>query len=190
MEKNIKTDIKKLIFDKIEILQRSEKTLKKFFPFTMEDLNDDPEGCIEVIEDYLEQHSDKIIDFEFDTWIDESAMIPVIMLKMKLVPSISSHLMSIRSLNNLLPSSVEVEIIQEEISEIFFRYSYELNDKKTREEIMNAIKYHFYLDKIEDRTTVEDIDNQTFNFVIIKDGKEINLKDYPNYIASKKRFEE
>ena len=54
MEKSIKTDIRGMIFEKMESLQRGPKTIKKFFPFTMEDLVDDYEGCIEVIEDFIE----------------------------------------------------------------------------------------------------------------------------------------
>ena len=92
MEQSIKTEIRDQIFKKIENLQREPQTVKKFFPFTAEDLNKDPEGCIEVIEDYLEQHKDKILDFEFESWMDESVMIPVIMLKMKLLPEISKFL--------------------------------------------------------------------------------------------------
>lgn len=192
MEQNIKTEIREMIFNKIEKLQREPQTIKKFFPFTMEDLNDDPEGCIEVIEDYLEQHKDKILDFEFESWIDESAMIPVLMLKIELVPSMSKFLVSMRSLNNLLPSRVESDIIREEITEIFAQHQWEFNDEKTRETIANKLKYGIGLifDDVEDRTTQEQIDKGGFNFILKKGGSEMTIEEYLQSIADKKRFED
>jgi hypothetical protein len=158
----------------------------------MEDLNNDPEGCIEVIEDYLEQHQDKILDFEFESWIDESAMIPVIMLKMKLIPGISKFLMSMRSLNNLLPSSVESDIIREEITEIFAQHKWEFNDEENRGTIANKIKYGLGLifDEVEDRTTPEQADKGGFSFIIKKEDSEMTIDEYLQSIADKKRFEE
>jgi len=103
MIENIKTEIRDLIFKKIEKLQRDSQTLKKFFVFNITDLSDDYEGCIEVIEDYLEQHQDKIKDFSFDTWIDEVTMQPVLMMKIELIPTMSVHLSNNSILNNLLP---------------------------------------------------------------------------------------
>jgi len=195
MEQNIKTEIREMIFNKIEKLQREPQTIKKFFPFTMEDLNDlndDPEGCIEVIEDYLEQHKDKILDFEFESWIDESAMIPVLMLKMELVPSMSKFLVSMRALNNLLPSSVESDIMREEITEIFSQHQWEFNDEKTRATIANKLKYGIGLifDDVEDRTTSEQIDKGGFNFILKKGDSEMTIEEYLQSIADKKRFED
>lgn len=192
MENNIKTEIREMIFNKIEKLQREPQTIKKFFPFTMEDLNDDPEGCIEVIEDYLEQHKDKILDFEFESWIDESAMIPVLMLKMELVPSMSKFLVSMRALNNLLPSRVESDIMREEITEIFAQHQWEFNDEKTRATIANKLKYGIGLifDDVEDRTTPEQIDKGGFNFILKKGDSEMTIEEYLQSIADKKRFED
>ena len=192
MENKIKTEIREMIFNKIEKLQREPQTIKKFFPFTMEDLNDDPEGCIEVIEDYLEQHKDKILDFEFESWIDESAMIPVLMLKMDLVPSMSKFLVSMRALNNLLPSSVESDIMREEITEIFSQHQWEFNDEKTRATIANKLKYGIGLifDDVEDRTTSEQIDKGGFNFILKKGDSEMTIEEYLQSIADKKRFED
>lgn len=192
MEQSIKTEIRDLIFKKIENLQRDAQTIKKFFPFTMEDLNDDPEGCIEVIEDYLEQHKDKILDFEFESWIDESAMIPVLMLKIKLIPGMSKFLMSMRQLNNLLPSSVESDIIREEITEIFSQHQWEFNTKENRAVIAHKIKYGLGLtfDDVEDRTTPEQIDKGGFNFILKKGDSEMTIEEYLQSIADKKRFED
>ena len=192
MENKIKTEIREMIFNKIEKLQREPQTIKKFFPFTMEDLNDDPEGCIEVIEDYLEQHKDKILDFEFESWIDESAMIPVLMLKMELVPSMSKFLISMRALNNLLPSRIESDILREEITEIFSQHQWEFNDEKTRANIANKLKYGIGLifDDVEDRTTPEQIDKGGFNFILKKGDSEMTIEEYLQSIADRKRFED
>lgn len=189
MTENIKNDIRSLIFEKLEALQRGPATLKKFFVFSMEDLRDDYEGCIEVIEDYIDQHKDKILDFEFDSWIDESAMVPVILMRMKLVPTLSSNLSNIRSLNNLLPSSVEADIIREEITNIVSEYQWELNDEKTRSHLADRLKFKLGVEKIEDRTSNDDVDKSKFTFFVVKNGEEIELNEYLNYIADQKRFE-
>ena len=189
MTESIKSDIRNLIFKKIEKLQREPQTLKKFFVFSIEDLNQDYEGCIQVIEDYIESHKDKILDFEFESWVDESAMIPVVMMKIHLVPSLSSHLMSIKQLNNLLPSSTESDIVREEISEILSKYSWDLNTEETRKSIMDNIKFRLDIESIEDRTSPENIDSGILNFVIKKDGLEMNINEYLDHIASEKRFE-
>jgi hypothetical protein len=189
MEKNTKEEIRNLIFAKIEKIQRNEQTLKKFFVFNSTDLKDDYEGCIEVIEDYLDQHKDKVMDFEFETWIDEITMQPVLMMKLYLIPSMSIHLSNNHILNNLLPSSVEADILREEISEIFHQHSFEFNNEETRKSIISRIKFKLPLIEIEDRTSEDDINNQRFNFVIQKDGKEISLNDYIESIASIGRFE-
>jgi hypothetical protein len=186
---NIKTEIRDLIFKKIEKLQREPQTLKKFFVFNNTDLTDDYEGCMEVIEEYLDQHKDKILDFFFETWIDEITMQPVLMLKMKLVPTISSFLLNNKLLNNLLPSSVEGDILREEISEIFNQHAFEFNEGETRKSIISKIKFRLPLIDIEDRTTDEDNDNQSFNFIVKSRGEEMSLNDYIESISKAGRFE-
>lgn len=187
--KSIKTDIRGKIFEKIENLQRGPKTIKKFFPFTMEDLIDDYEGCIEVIEDFIEIHNDKIIDFEFESWIDEISMAPVLMMKIYLVPTISGHLSNISYLNNLVPSSVEADIIREEITNIISEYQFEFNDEKTRSDLANRLKFKLSADDVIDRTTEGLVDEGKSRFIVVKDGKELELNDYINHIANQKRFE-
>jgi hypothetical protein len=189
MEKNIKKDIRETIFEKIESLQRGPKSIKKFFPFTMEDLTDDYEGCIEVIEDYIDMHKDKIMNFEFESWIDEVTMTPVLMMKMYLVPTIANHLSNIGHLNNLVPSSVESDIIREEITNIISEFQWEFNDEKTREVLANRLKFKLGAEDIIDRTTKEDVDNNKYTFYVVKNGKELELNDYINHIAEKRRFE-
>jgi hypothetical protein len=190
MEKNTKEEIRNLIFAKIEKIQRNEQTLKKFFVFNSTDLKDDYEGCIEVIEDYLDQHKDKVMDFEFETWIDEITMQPVLMMKLYLIQSMSIHLSNNHILNNLLPSSVEADILREEISEIFHQHSFEFNKEEARKSIISRIKFKLPLIEIEDRTSEDDIDNQRFNFVIKKNGQEMSLNDYIESIANIGRFEQ
>lgn len=189
MEKNIKVDIRETIFEKIESLQRGPKTIKKFFPFTIEDLIEDYEGCIEVIEDYIDTHKDKIMDFEFESWIDEVSMTPVLMMKIYLVPTIASHLSNVVYLNNLLPSSVESDIIREEITNIISEYREGFNDEKTRSDLANKLRLKLMVDDILDKTSDEDSDNQEFTFVVVKEGKELELNEYLDQIAAQKRFE-
>lgn len=189
MEKSIKTDIRGMIFEKMESLLRGPKTIKKFFPFTMEDLSDDYEGCIEVIEDFIEMHKDKIIDFQFESWIDELSMSPVLMMKMYLVPTIEGHLSNIGHLSNLVPSRVESDIIREEITNIISEYQFEFNDEKTRANLASRLKFKLSVDDVIDRTPTELADEGKFKFIIIKDSKEMELNEYLDYIADQKRFE-
>ena len=189
MEKNIKVDIRETIFEKIESLQRGPKTIKKFFPFTIEDLIEDYEGCIEVIEDYIDTHKDKIMDFEFESWIDEVSMTPVLMMKIYLVPTIASHLSNVVYLNNLLPSSVESDIIREEITNIISEYREGFNGEKTRSDLANKLRLKLMVDDILDKTSDEGRDNQEFTFVVVKEGKELELNEYLDQIAAQKRFE-
>lgn len=190
MEKEIKTDIRETILEKMEDLQRGPKTIKKFFPFTMGDLVDDYEGCMEVIEDFIDMHKDKIEDFEFESWIDEVTMTPVLMMKMYLVPTISNHLSNITHLNNMLKSSVEADIIREEITNIISEYQWEFNDKKTRDDLANRLKFKLNADDVIDSTTDVLVDEGKFSFVVVKDGKQMELNEYIDYIKSKKRFED
>lgn len=178
------------IFKKIEELQRREPTLKKFFVFTLEDLQDDPEGCLEVLEDYLETNKDKIEDFEFETWIDEATFSPVLMMKITLVPDMSLHLTNNKVFNMLVPSSVEAEILREEIQSVLARYQWEFNDEETRKSIINDLSFRLGTLEMRDITTPDNIDQQILNIVIKKDGKDLTLSEYLNSIADKKRFED
>ena len=189
MTKNIKTDIRSLEFERLGELQKGPQTLKKFFVFSMDDLYKDHEGCIQVIEDYIEQHKDKILDFEFDSWIDEVSMTPVLMMKIYLVPTIASHLSNVVYLNNLLPSSVESDIIREEITNIISEYREGFNGEKTRSDLANKLRLKLMVDDILDKTSDEDRDNQEFTFVVVKEGKELELNEYLDQIAAQKRFE-
>jgi len=186
---NTRTEIRNLLFKKIEKLQRNPQTLKKFFVFNVSDLTDDYEGCIEVMEDYLEQHQDKILDFNFETWIDEITMQPVLMMKIELISEMTMHLSSNTMLNNLLPSSVESDILREEISEIFNQHLYEFNTEENRRSIIDKIKFRIPLIDIADKTTSEDIDNKKFNFVVKRNGVEMTLNDYIESISKEGRFE-
>lgn len=195
-EKDIIIDTRKIIFEKMEKLQRSKQTLKKFFVFSHIDLKDDYEGCIEVIESYIEEHKDKILDFEFESWIDEVVMSPVIMMKIELVPEISRHIGNMSILNNLLPSSTESDILREDISEIFSRYSWELNEKETRKKLLQDLKFKLLhgpshrIDDIEDRTENSHIDKGETNFVIKSGNLEMSLHEYLEHLSKQGRFED
>lgn len=70
------------IIDKvIEKLQdRLDKpSLYKFFDFTLEDLQDNPENVRNIV-DYLELHKGKYEDFDIHTWIDSETFKPRVMI--------------------------------------------------------------------------------------------------------------
>ena len=178
------------IFKKIEELQRRQPTLKKFFVFSLSDLQDDPEGCLEVIEDFLETNKDKIEDFEFENWIDEATFSPVLMMKVSLVPDMSLHLTNNKCFDNLLPSSIEADLLREEIQDVLSRYQWEFNTEEVRKLMIQDLSFRLGTLDIEDRTSIKDIDKGVNNIIIKKDGKELTLSEYLDLISEKKRFED
>jgi hypothetical protein len=84
---------------------------------------------------------------------------------------------------------VESEIIREEITNIIAEYQGKFNDAQTRSHLANKLKFKLMADDILDKTSDEDIDNQKFTFVVVKNGKELELNEYLNQIAAQKRFE-
>ena len=177
------------IFDKIWDLQTKQPTINKLFPFSLEDLQQDPEGCLEVIESYLERHKDKIEDFFFESWMDEVSFTPILMMKMVPVPEIARHLFSSNLLNVLLPSSKESEILRERITNILSKYAFEFNEQEYRKGIISDLQFIFPEVEIIDKTAPENIDKGILNFIVKIDDNEMTLEDYLDLIASKKRYE-
>ncbi len=182
-------EVKKVIFNKLEELLNKPATLNKFFVFTLEDLNHDPEGCIEVIEDYLEQHQDKIDDIEFDTWIDEETFSPVVMMRMIPNEELSKHLFNSNVLNNLLPSSVEAHLLRERVTRVFEKYKFEFNDEITRNSMKQEIEFILGVSII-DKTVDSNIDLGATNFIVIDNSNEMTLGEYLDAVAAKKRHED
>lgn len=177
------------IFDKIWDLQTKIPTINKFFTFTIEDLRDDPEGCLDAIESYLERHKDKIQDFSFESWIDEATFTPVLMMKMVPVPEISQHLFPSNLFNSLLPSSRESEILRNRITNVLNKYAFEFNDDTTRKNMTKDLEFSLSGIEIIDKTTFENIDKGILNFIVKYEGNEMTLEEYLELVASKKRYE-
>jgi len=181
-------EVKKLIFNKIESLLNKPATINKFFVFTLEDLKHDPEGCIEVIEDYLEQHKDKIEDIEFDTWIDEETFSPVVMMRMIPNKELAKYLYNSNVINNLLPSSVEAHLLRERVTGVLEKYEFEFNETSIRNSMKQEIEYILGASII-DKTTDSNCDLGVTNFVVIDDSNEMILLEYLDTVAAKKRHE-
>jgi hypothetical protein len=181
-------EVKKLIFDKLEALLNKPATINKFFVFTMEDLKHDPEGCVEVIEDYLEHHKDKIEDIEFDTWIDEETFSPVVMMRMIPNKELAKYLYSSNLLNNLLPSSIEAHLLRERVTGVFEKFQFEFNEVSIRNSMKQEIEYILGVTII-DKTTDSNSDQGVTNFVVIEDSNEMTLAEYLDAVAAKKRHE-
>jgi hypothetical protein len=181
-------EIRKIIFNKLEELLNKPTTINKFFVFTLEDLKHDPEGCIEVIEDYIEQHKDKIEDIEFDTWIDEETFSPVVMMRMIPNKELAKYLYSSNVLNNLLPSSVEAHLLRERVTGVFEKFQFEFNEPSIRNSMKQEIEYILGVTII-DKTTDTNSDQGATNFVVIDDSNEMTLAEYLDAVAAKKRHE-
>lgn len=181
--------MKDLIFEKIWNLQTNTPTLKKFFSFSLEDLQDNPEECLKEIEDYLEKHKDKIVDFSFDSWIDEETFRPILMMKMYLVESLSMHIYPSNTFNSLLPSSKEAMLLRERITNVMNEYNFEFNTEDVRKLILEKLKYVLGGIEIIDLTTFENIDKGVANFIVKHEDNEMTLQEYLELVASKKRHE-
>ena len=177
------------IFDKIWDLQTKVPTINKFFAFSLQDLHDDPEGCLEAIELYLEKHGDKIEDFSFESWIDEETFTPVLMMKMIPVAEIAQHLFPSNLINVLLPSTKESEILRNRITNILNKYAFDFNEEETRKSIAKDLEFMLSGVEIIDKTTFENIDKGILNFIVRHEDHEMTLEEYLELVASKKRHE-
>lgn len=181
--------MKDLIFEKIWNLQTSTPTLKKFFSFNLEDLQDNPEECLKEIEGYLEKHKDKIVDFSFDQWIDVDTFRPILMMKMYVVESLAMHLYPSNTFNSLLPSSKEAMLIRERITNMIGEHVFEFNTEEARKVIIEKLKYILGGVEIIDKTTFENVDKGILNFIVRHEDHEMTLEEYLELVASKKRPE-
>lgn len=180
---------RQLIFKRLEELQKSAPSINRFFIFSLEDLQDDPEFCFNQIEKYINKHSNKIRDFEFESWIDEETFCPVVMLKMYPSEELATNLHRSNILNSLVPSSVEAEILRERIQNVLAKYKWQFNEPEVRKSIIDELAFALSLDGIIDKTTNENVDKQILNFVIKEGDKEITIHEYLENIKNKKRYE-
>lgn len=82
------------IVDKIiEKLKERKPSLYKFFDFTMEELQDNPEHVLNIV-DYLELHKGKYEDFDIHTWIDPETFKPRIMIILLPIQEYRVHMKS------------------------------------------------------------------------------------------------
>jgi viroplasmin and RNaseH domain-containing protein len=82
------------IYDQIiEKLQQnaSSPTIIKFFTYTIEELQDNPQNLESIVE-YLQKHKDKWESFDIRTWIDEETFKPVIMIEITPIASLRKNI--------------------------------------------------------------------------------------------------
>jgi len=181
--------MRELIFKKLSEHVRTTPSVNKFFIFNIDDLENDPEKCLNLIDEHIEKHKDKIEDIEFESWIDDETFCPVIMLKMYPVKSIADHLGRSQILYSLLPSSTEAELLREDVQNILAKYEWKFNEDTIRKSILQEIGFSISVSDIIDKTTNENVDSGVVNFVIQEEGKEITISEYLENVAAKKRFE-
>lgn len=181
-------EIKNLIFNKLEVLLNKPTTINKFFVFSLDDLKHDPEGCIDVIVNYLTHHKNKIEDIEFDMWIDEETLSPVVMMRMIPNKELAKFLYSSNILNNLIPSSSEAHLLRNRVTNVLEKFEYGFSKTSERNNIKNEIEYILGV-TIKDRTLDNNFDKGVANFFVIKDSNEMSLEEYIDAVQAKKRHE-
>jgi len=108
------------IIEKLRDLEKSLPTIQKNFSFSMEDLQDFPERCLDEISQYLTLHSEKIEDFFFTSFIEEATFKPVLIMHVIPVASIRENMQNkLFSKITSLEDSLE-NLLYEELSEFLF----------------------------------------------------------------------
>ena len=179
------------IQDKLFDLQTKGKSLHKIFRFSSSDLSNNSNKCLEEISGYIEKHSNNIVDYDFDSWVDEETMGTVILLRMRLTPFLDQALMSSLSIHNLLSTELQYSFLLEEITNLMSLYAFEFNTEDTRKEICARLydRISPYISEkfnIVDRTSIDEVDKNATNFrAKLDDDKEITLFDLLDRATSK-----
>jgi hypothetical protein len=179
----------KKIQEKLSEMQESTPVLRKHFNFSLEKLQDNPEECLGEIENYLEQHSERIEDFSFESYIDEETFAPVLIMKVTPVAPIRNSMTSFDFVGRLFTPQSVASAIRENLEKIFANYLFEMNDKETRlhmsKDMEKALIFRDYYPTLSDITTSRDIDAGSFKFIVNLNDNEMTIGEYLEMISER-----
>jgi hypothetical protein len=191
-------NLRKKLKEKLRDLTSDQnKTIKKTFVFSIEELQDSPEECFEEIYQYLSTHKDRIEDFWFNSYLDENSFLPTLVINILPQKEIRHHMINNHWENLInLPIDNDIDIdkvdsIIESLEKVFQNFLYEFNTKEIRETIILAIKQilsnRITVDfEIVDFTDKSLADKGSVDIRVIYENKIFTFKDFLIHLSSKK----
>lgn len=183
-------NLNSLIKQKLQkLVDEKDKTIRKVFSFSLEELQDNPRKSFIAIKEYIKEHEDKIEDFWFDSYIDENTFMPMLVLHVLPVESIREHLINthwshIANLN-VIPYTIE-----DNVNKIFNSFLFEFNNQTTRKQLASMIEQliKLYTDtefRIEDRS---DEDSNSVILTVVSEYGELSMNEFLFLLADNNKL--
>jgi hypothetical protein len=183
-------NLNQLIKQKLQTLvDDKEKTIRKVFNFSLEELQDNPRKTFATIRSYLRDHADKIEDFWFDSYVDENTFMPVLVLHVLPIETVRNHLINTHWKHiadlNIIPYTIEDNVIK-----IFNSFMFEFNDYATREQLTSMIEQLIKLYTVVDFRIVDktEEDSTLINLAISSEYGETSLNEFLFILADNNKL--
>jgi hypothetical protein len=191
LTKGVNIDL--MIKEKLHVLTEDRnKTIRKVFEMSIEEIQDNPRKSYQIIKDYVKQHEDKIEDFWFDSYVDENTFTPMLVLHVLPIASIRENLIN-SYWNNIVNLNVIPFVVEDKISEIFQRFIFEFNDFSTRKHLSSMIEQliKFYTNVeffIEDATSKDQSDSGQISLLTVSEYGTMPLNEFLFLLSEKNMF--
>jgi hypothetical protein len=191
LSKGVNIDL--LIKEKLHALtEERNKTIRKVFEMSIEEIQDNPRKSYQTIKDYIKQHEDKIEDFWFDSYVDENTFTPMLVLHVLPIASIRDSLIN-NYWNNIVNLNVIPFVVEDKISEIFQQFIFEFNDFSTRKHLSSMIEQliKFYTNVeffIDDDTSKDQSDSGQISLIAVSEYGTMPLNEFLFLLSEKNMF--
>jgi hypothetical protein len=191
LSKGVNIDL--LIKEKLHVLtEERNKTIRKVFEMSIEEIQDNPRKSYQTIKDYIKQHEDKIEDFWFDSYVDENTFTPMLVLHVLPIASIRDSLIN-NYWNNIVNLNVIPFVVEDKISEIFQQFIFEFNDFSTRKHLSSMIEQliKFYTNVeffIDDDTSKDQSDSGQISLIAVSEYGTMPLNEFLFLLSEKNMF--
>jgi hypothetical protein len=187
VEKIVQAMIYDNIHKKLSEMQREKAELRKVFNFSMEKLQDTPGECLAEISDYLETYKDKIEDYYFKSYVDESTFQPVLVMHVIPTQQWRNSMQHFDFVGRFFDPESVVSAIRLNLEKIFSKYLFEINDKETRlamsKDMERALIFRDFYPSLVDITTDRDSDAGSFKFLVNLGENEMSIGEYLKMIS-------
>lgn len=131
--------VEKELKSKLEfLLSEKNKTIRKTFKISLTDVQDNPRKVFEEIMEYINEHRDKIDDYEIESYIDDTFS-PIIIVKMIPIQDIRKSLIN-SFWEKLVNVDVRPYIISKKIEEIFSSFEFEFGSERTMRQLASLVE--------------------------------------------------
>jgi len=124
---------------KLKESQEAKKYIRKTFEYNVSDYQDDPLSILIDIENYLNNHSDKIEDFQFSSYVDSETFKTVLVLRLYPKDVIAKHILEDDNIERLASYNVKPLVVKSVIQEVLQSFVFENNDESLNK-VLNLIK--------------------------------------------------